>query len=181
VIFAATELPGLHVITTEPREDMRGSFARIWCARELAEHGLDTRLVQCSISHNRRRGTLRGMHFQAAPFEEVKLVRCLRGAIHDVVIDLRPDSPTYRRHLGFELSAENGHGLYVPKGFAHGFQTLMDDTDVLYQMSEFYSPEHERGVRWDDPAFGIRWPITPPILLDRDASYPDWTPSAVVR
>lgn len=177
VIFTPTPLPGAMLIEPEPREDHRGSFMRIFCVEEFAAHGLETRLVQCNLSHNHRRGTLRGMHYQAAPREEVKIVRCVRGAIYDVIIDLRPDSPTYTKHFAVVLSATNRQALYVPKGFAHGFQTLEDDTEVLYQMSEFYSPEHARGVRWNDPVFGIEWPIPDPILHDRDASYPDYVPA----
>lgn len=177
VIFTPTPLPGALLIEPESREDHRGSFTRIFCVEEFAAHGLETRLVQSSLSYNHRRGTLRGMHFQAAPREEVKVVRCVRGAIHDVIIDLRPDSPTYMKHFAAVLSAENRRALYIPKGFAHGFQTLEDGSEVLYQMSEFYSPEHARGVRWNDPAFGIDWPIADPIILDRDASYPDYLPT----
>ncbi len=131
-------------------------------------------MAQSSLSSNFRRGTLRGIHYQAAPHEETKLVRCVRGAIFDVIIDLRPESPTFRRHIAFELSHRNGLALYVPRGCAHGFQTLDDDTEVWYQMSEFHHPESARGVRWDDPAFGIAWPIAAPILLPRDAAYPDF-------
>lgn len=131
--------------------------------------------MQCNVSFNKRKGTLRGMHYQAAPFEEIKLVRCNRGAIYDAIIDLRPASPTFKQHIGVELTAENGTMLYIPAGFAHGFQTLADDTEVFYQMSEYYSPEHARGVRWDDPAFGIRWPAAERILTDRDRTYPDFS------
>lgn len=172
--FLPTEFDGLHLVDIEPRCDMRGFFARTWCAREFAAAGLESRLVQCSISHNVRRGTLRGMHYQAEPFEEVKLVRCTAGAILDVVIDLRPTSETYLKHCAVELSAANRRALYIPAGFAHGFQTLADETEVFYQMSEFFAPEYARGIRWNDPAFGIEWPIPEPIILDRDDAYPDY-------
>jgi dTDP-4-dehydrorhamnose 3,5-epimerase len=174
VIFIPTALPGAFVIEPEPASDSRGLFARTWCRRELAAQGLDTELAQSSTSFNKRKGTLRGMHCQAAPFAETKIVRCTRGAIHDVIIDLRPDSATYLRHVAVVLTAEDRKALYVPKGFAHGFQTLEDDTEVLYQISEFYSPEHSRGVRWDDPAFGIAWPQDDRTMSERDRSYPDF-------
>ncbi|HXQ28116.1 MAG TPA: dTDP-4-dehydrorhamnose 3,5-epimerase [Gemmatimonadales bacterium] len=174
MIFHETALPGAYVIEPERREDERGFFARVWCEREFAAHGLETRIAQCSISLTTRRGTLRGMHYQRPPHEEVKIVRCTRGGIHDVIIDLRPDSATFLQHFAVALTAENRGSLYVPRGFAHGFQTLEDDTEVSYQISAFYVPDAARGVRWDDPAFGIAWPIADPILLDRDRSYPDF-------
>ena len=176
MIFIPTALSGAFVIEPEPASDSRGLFARTWCRRELAAQGLDTELAQCSTSFNKRKGTLRGMHYQAAPFAETKIVRCTRGAIHDVIIDLRPDSPTYTRHVAVVLTAEDRKALYVPKGFAHGFQTLEDDTEVFYQISEFYSPEHSRGVRWDDPAFGIAWPQDERTMSERDRRYPDFRP-----
>jgi dTDP-4-dehydrorhamnose 3,5-epimerase len=175
VIFVETALPGAFVIEPERLEDQRGFFARVWCAREFEAHGLDARLVQCSISFNKRKGTLRGMHFQVPPAAETKLVRCTAGAMFDVIIDLRPDSPTFIRHVSVVLSPENRKMLYVPAGFAHGFQTLADDTEVFYQMSELHSPGHARGVRWDDPAFGIRWPDDERIIAERDRTYPDFT------
>jgi len=174
VIFTPTPLAGAWIVDLERREDDRGFFARTWCVRELAARGLDTRVVQASMSRTRRRGTLRGLHWQAAPHQEVKLVRCARGAIWDAIVDLRPDSPTYTRHFGAELTAENGRALYIPADFAHGFVTLADDTDVVYQMSEFYDPAAGRGARWNDPAFGIGWPVTDPIVNERDATYPDF-------
>jgi dTDP-4-dehydrorhamnose 3,5-epimerase len=174
VIFTETALAGAYVIEPERHEDARGFFARVWCAREFAEHGLETDVRQCSISLNAHRGTLRGMHYQVPPHEEVKLVRCTRGAIYDAIIDLRPASPTFLRHIAVELTAENRRMLYIPRGFAHGFQTLEDDTEVFYQMSEFYAPGAGRGVRWNDAAFGIAWPIPSPIMLDRDRCYPDF-------
>jgi len=179
VNFSATAIPGVHLIIPEMQEDVRGGFARLWSEREFAEHGLETRVAQSSMSTNRRRGTLRGMHYQVAPFEEAKLVRCVRGAIFDVAIDLRPESPTFRRHVAVELNASNRNTLYIPTGFAHGFQTLADDTEVWYQMSQVFSAEHARGVRWNDPAFGIAWPISPPtVILERDATYPGFAVGA---
>lgn len=179
VRFIEAPLGSAYVIEPEPYADERGFFARVWCQREFTDHGLDGRLVQCSISYNKRAGTLRGMHYQAEPWEEVKVVRCTRGAIFDAIIDLRPDSPTYKKHFSVQLTAENRWMLYVPRGFAHGFQTLEDDTEVFYQMSEFYHPECGRGVRWNDPAFGISWPATANrILTERDATYPDFVESS---
>jgi len=172
--FVETQFAGLYVVELEPHCDMRGFFARTWCQNEFDSAGLESRLVQCSMSHNIRRGTLRGMHYQAPPFEEVKLVRCTSGAVHDVVIDLRRDSETYLRSFAIELTSANRRSLYIPAGFAHGFQTLVDETEVFYQMSEFFAPEHARGIRWNDPRFDIEWPISDPIILDRDASYPDY-------
>jgi dTDP-4-dehydrorhamnose 3,5-epimerase len=174
VIFLPTAVPGAFVVEPERREDARGFFARTWCAREFEAHGLDPRLVQCSVSFSKRRGTLRGMHYQAPPFAEAKLVRCTMGAIHDVVIDLRPASPAYRQHMAVTLTAESRRMLYVPEGCAHGFQTLADDTEVFYQMSAVHSPDHARGVRWDDPAFAIAWPADDRIMNERDRSYPDF-------
>ena len=171
MIFSETLLPGAFIIDQERLEDPRGFFARTWCERECAAHGLNARIVQCSLSVNKRKGTLRGLHYQVPPHQEAKLVRCTRGSIFDVVLDLRADSPTYRRHVSVLLSAENGKMVYVPEGCAHGFQTLEDDTEVAYQMSDFYVPECARGVRWDDPAFGIEWPSDDRIILDRDRNY----------
>jgi dTDP-4-dehydrorhamnose 3,5-epimerase len=174
VIFVATPLPGAFVVEPEYHEDHRGFFARTWCAREFAAHGLSTRLAQCSVSLTKRRGTLRGLHYQAAPYAEAKLVRCTAGGVHDVIVDLRPTSPTYRRHLAVTLTAGNRKALFVPQGFAHGFQTLADETEVFYQISAFHSPDHARGIRWDDPAFAIAWPLDDPIVNDRDRAYPDF-------
>lgn len=170
--FTATPLTGAWVIQPEPFHDGRGFFARTWCAREFADRGLKTSVAQRSISFNERRGTLRGMHYQVAPHEETKLIRCLRGAVYDVIIDLRPESPTFREHFAVELTEENLLALYVPERFAHGYQTLEDESEVEYQMTEFHHPDAARGVRWDDPAFGIDWPIADPIIKERDASYP---------
>lgn len=174
MIFVATPLPGAFVVEPEYHEDHRGFFARTWCAREFAAHGLSTRLAQCSVSFTKRRGTLRGLHYQAAPYAEAKLVRCTAGGVHDVIVDLRPTSPTYRRHLAVTLTAGNRKALFVPQGFAHGFQTLADETEVFYQISAFHSPDHARGIRWDDPAFAIAWPLDDPIVNDRDRAYPDF-------
>ncbi len=174
MIFQQTKLPGAWVIQIERLEDERGFFARSWCQREFEEHGLNPRLVQCNISFNRQKGTLRGMHFQAAPFEEAKLVRCTRGALYDVIVDLRPLSPTFLQHVGITLTPEESNMLYVPEGFAHGFLTLADDTEVFYQMSEFYVPGAARGLRWDDPVLGIDWPGPVRMISLRDAAYPDF-------
>ncbi|MCB0071431.1 MAG: dTDP-4-dehydrorhamnose 3,5-epimerase [Caldilineaceae bacterium] len=178
MIFQPTGLAGAYVIAIERLSDERGFFARSFCAREFEDHGLNPSMAQCNISYNRHAGTLRGMHFQAAPFEEAKLVRCTRGAIHDVIIDLRPDSPTFMRHVGVLLTPEERNMLYVPEGFAHGFLTLEDHTEVFYQMSEFYVPGAARGFRWDDPAFAIDWPAPVSVISARDAAYPDF---ALVR
>lgn len=174
MIFTETELPGAFLIEPERKEDMRGFFARIWCVEEFKKHGLNPQLVQCNISFNHKKGTLRGMHWQVPPHPEAKLVRCTMGALHDVIIDLRPASPTYRRHLGVELTAENRKMLFIPEGFAHGFQTLADNTEVFYQMSDFFAADCARGLRWNDPAFGIKWPPGERILNERDRSYPDF-------
>jgi dTDP-4-dehydrorhamnose 3,5-epimerase len=173
--FTETALAGAFVIEFECHRDERGYFARSWCQREFAQHGLDTALVQCNVSHNTRAGTLRGMHFQVAPHAEVKLVRCTRGALFDVIVDLRPASPTFKQHVGYELTEANGTALYVPKGFAHGYLTLHDETDVLYQVTEFFAPDAAGGVRWNDPAFGIAWPAEVRVISARDATYPDFT------
>jgi dTDP-4-dehydrorhamnose 3,5-epimerase len=174
LIFAETNLKGAYVVEAEPRTDERGFFARTWCRREFEEHGLNPRLVQCSISFNIRKGTLRGMHYQEAPFEEAKLVRCTAGAICDVIVDVRPDSPTFKKHLTVVLSAKNRRMLYIPESFAHGFITMEDNTEVFYQMSEFYSPESARGFRWNDPFFDIRLPLEVAVISERDRSYPDF-------
>lgn len=175
MIFAETELTGAYIITPERFEDERGFFARTWCQQEFAFHGLDCRLVQCNISFNREKGTLRGMHYQAAPYAETKLVRCTMGTVYDVIVDLRPDSRTFKQWIAVELSADNRQMLYVAAGLAHGFQTLEPNTEVLYQMSEFYVPASVRGVRWNDPAFGIQWLLKVQAISDRDRTYPDFT------
>jgi dTDP-4-dehydrorhamnose 3,5-epimerase len=172
--FIKTKLGGAFIIEPEVIKDERGFFARTWCRRESKAFDLDADWVQCNVSFNRLSGTLRGMHYQAPPWEEIKLVRCTRGAIYDVIIDLRSDSKTLSQWVGAELTAENHHMMYVPKGFAHGFLTLADESEVFYQMSQFYSPEHAHGVRWNDPAFGIEWPIDVKVITDRDRAYPDF-------
>ena len=174
MIFTQTKLRGAFVIEIEKQEDKRGFFARAWCQREFGAHGLVARMVQANIARNNVRGTLRGIHYQIAPFAESKLVRCTRGAICDVIIDLRSDSPTFKQWIGTELTADNHRMLYVPEGFAHGYQTLKHDTEVFYQVSQFYSPEHERGVRYDDRAFRIEWPIDVQVVSDKDKSWPDY-------
>ena len=156
--FIETGLSGAFIVDVEPVADERGLFARSWCVREFEAQGLNARLVQCSVSLNRLKGTLRGMHYQIAPHQEVKLVRCTRGLIYDVIVDLRPGSPTYLLSFGAELTADNHRALYIPEGFAHGYLTLADESEVFYQMSEFYAPSAARGVRWNDPALGIEWP-----------------------
>lgn len=174
MIFRETELGGAYIIDIQPHEDRRGFFARTWCQREFEEHGLNPRLVQCNISFSPKKGTLRGMHYQESPHEEAKLVRCTRGAICDVIVDLRLDSSTFKRHLTVTLSAENRKMLYIPEKFAHGFITLEDDSEVFYQMSEFYSQESARGFRWNDPFFGIRLPLEVSVISERDRDYPDF-------
>jgi len=174
MIFEAAAIPGVFLVRTEPVRDARGSFARLHCPAEFAAAGIPFEPAQTSLSHNRAAGTLRGMHYQAAPMTETKLVRVVRGAAFDVVVDLRPDSPTHRRWAGFELTADNGAAVFIPEGIAHGFITLEPDTDVLYQIAPAYTPGHERGVRWDDPAFGIAWPRRPEVISERDAAYPDY-------
>jgi dTDP-4-dehydrorhamnose 3,5-epimerase len=174
LIFLEIKLPGAFVIEVEKHEDERGFFARTFCQREFEAHGLNTRVVQCNLSFNKRKGILRGMHFQTAPFAEAKLVRCMAGSIYDVIIDLRPSSRTFKQHFAVELSAENRRMLYIPEEFAHGFQTLEDNSEVFYQMSQYYSAEHARGVRWDDPAFGIAWPSGERTIIDRDTKYPNF-------
>jgi dTDP-4-dehydrorhamnose 3,5-epimerase len=174
MIFTETAVAGAFVIVPEPLHDERGFFARAWCSRESALRGLASGIVQASISFNRKKGTLRGLHYQVAPHAEAKLVRCTAGALHDVVLDLRPDSPTFLRHAAVVLDAARRRTVYVPEGVAHGFQTLADDTEVLYMMSEFHDPASARGVRWDDPAFGIVWPSGERTMSERDRSYPDF-------
>lgn len=175
MIFSETGLKGAFIIEPERIEDSRGFFARAWCMREFEAQRLNARLVQCNISFNRHKGTLRGMHFQEAPHEESKLVRCTKGSVYDVIIDLRPGSPTYMEWVGVELTESNRRMLYVPEGFAHGYQTLEPDTEVFYQVSEFYSPGAESGVRWNDPAFRIAWPEENNVVVsDKDGNWPDF-------
>jgi dTDP-4-dehydrorhamnose 3,5-epimerase len=179
VIFWETKLPGAFVIEPERHDDERGFFARTFCREEFMTRGLNPNIAQCNVSFNKRKGTLRGMHYQMAPSAEAKLVRCTAGAIFDVIIDLRESSSTFRQHVTVELSATTAKMLYVPEGFAHGFQTLVDDTEVFYQMSHPYAPECARGVRWDDPAFAIAWPPADRILHERDRNYRDFATCAV--
>ena len=181
MLYQPTSLTGAYLLDLQKVEDERGFFARSWCVQEFAEHGLDTRLVQCNISFNKRQGTVRGMHYQLPPFAETKLVRCSRGAIYDVIIDLRPTSPTFLQWFGVTLSAENRTMLYVPQGFAHGFQTLADNTEVTYQMSEFYEPTYARGLRWDDPRVKVEWPLEITVMSMKDQCYPDFMPDFVVE
>jgi len=171
--FSETKLKGAYLIEPERLADERGFFARSWCQREFDEHGLNSKLVQCNLSFNHKTGTLRGMHYQLPPFAETKLVRCTQGAIFDVIIDVRPMSPTFLQWIGVELTEENRHMLYVPQGFAHGFQTLVDGSEVFYQMSEFYAPDCARGLRWNDPAFAIRWPQAISAIAAKDQQYTD--------
>jgi dTDP-4-dehydrorhamnose 3,5-epimerase len=174
VIFLETKIAGAFAIEPERHVDVRGSFARLWCAREFEAHGLETALVQCNMSTNPRKGTLRGLHYSVPPHPEAKVVRCVRGAVHDVLVDLRRASPTFGAWFGHVLTADNGIALYVPKGVAHGFLTVEDDSDVLYEMSEYFDPTCARGARWNDPAFGIAWPDEPRVISERDRTYPDF-------
>jgi len=172
--FHELEIPGTFLVEPERKEDHRGFFARTYCRNELEERGLDPTVVQCNVSVNTLRGTVRGMHYQADPYPEIKLVRCTAGSIHDVLLDLRPSSPTYKRHVAVELTRENRCAVYIPEGIAHGFQALEDDTEVFYQMSEFYYPEAARGVRWNDPAFSITWPLEVTVISEKDLAFPDF-------
>jgi dTDP-4-dehydrorhamnose 3,5-epimerase len=174
MLFYETKLPGVFEIHLELHSDDRGFFARSWCEKEFEDHGLNSNLVQCNISFNKRKGTLRGMHFQAPPHAEAKFVRCTRGAIYDVVLDLRPSSPTYKEWVAATLTATNRCMIYIPEGCAHGFLTLEAGAEVSYQMSEFYNPESALGVRWNDPAFHIVWPEQVKVISDRDRTYPNF-------
>lgn len=176
MIFSETKVQGAFLIKPEKILDERGFFARTWSELEFEERGLDSQLVQCSLSFNTRKGTLRGMHFQRAPYAETKIVRCTRGAIYDVVLDLRENSETFKEWVAATLTADNHEMLYIPKGCAHGFQTLTDDAEVFYQMSEYYKPESAAGVRWNDAAFGIEWPLEVTVISERDAAYADYQP-----
>ena len=171
--FHQIELRGAVVVEPELLKDSRGFFARVWCQKEFEQNGLVPQTAQCNISYNNKKATVRGMHYQVAPYQETKLVRCTAGAIYDVIIDLRPDSPTFRKWAGVELTADNRKMLYVPEGFAHGYQTLTDDSEVFYQVSQFYTPQSEGGVRWDDPALQIEWPIKKGIVIsEKDNNWP---------
>lgn len=176
MIFTKTKLKGAYVIEPEKLEDERGFFARAWDRQEFETRGLNPRLVQANISFNKKKGSLRGMHYQTPPHEEAKLVRCTKGSIYDAIIDLRPHSPSFKQWFGVELTEDNRRMLYIPEGFAHGYLTLEDDTEIFYQVSEFYAPGFGRGVRWDDPAFGISWPTEVRVVLERDQQYPDFAP-----
>jgi len=176
MIFHPTKLPGVFEIRLETKPDERGFFARSWCQKELESQGLNPKVLQCNVSFNTHKGTLRGMHYQAAPYAEAKIVRCTHGAIHDVVVDLRPQSPTFKKWIGVPLTSANRHMLYIPEGCAHGFLTLEDQTEVFYQMSEVYNAESARGVRWDDQAFQIVWPAKVEVISERDRTYPDFEP-----
>lgn len=172
--FLETPLKGAFLIDPEKIEDTRGFFARTWCQREFESQGISFKPVQCNVSYNKKKGVLRGMHYQVFPHQEAKLVWCIKGAIHDVIIDLRPMSPTITQHVSVVLTAENRRMLYIPEGFAHGFQTLENEAEIFYQMSEFYAPECAQGVRWNDPAFGIQWPTDERLISERDQNYPDF-------
>lgn len=172
MFFTPTELEGAYIIDIQRFEDNRGFFARTWASDEFEKQGLVSRIVQTNLSYNRKKGTLRGMHFQHAPYAETKLVRCICGAIVDIIIDLRPESPSYKRWTSVELSAENRRAIYVPEGFAHGFQTLVDDVEVMYQVSQAYTPSAAGGVRFDDPVFGIEWPLAPSEMSQQDTLWP---------
>jgi dTDP-4-dehydrorhamnose 3,5-epimerase len=178
MIFQETKLGGAYLIDLNQMTDQRGFFARSWCEREFKEHGLGHPVVQANISFNRKKGTMRGLHYQVAPYRETKLVRCTRGAIFDVIVDLRPESPTYCEWIGAELTEDNRRMLFVPEGFAHGYETLEDGTEVMYQVSEFYTPGAERGARYNDPAFRVEWPLKVDVISEKDAAWPDFRKSA---
>lgn len=175
MIFEELALPGLYRVAPEPHTDARGLFARTFCEDEFARHGLTARFAQSSVSFNARRGTVRGLHFAKSPHAETKLVRCTSGAIHDVAVDLRPGSPTYLRSVSVRLSAENRHALYIPAGFAHGFQALSDGAEVLYMIDRPFTAGATDGLRWDDPALDVTWPEPVTVIAERDRTYPDWT------
>jgi dTDP-4-dehydrorhamnose 3,5-epimerase len=174
MIFTETKLKGAYIIDVKRIEDERGFFGRSYCEKEFEEYGLNTNIVQTNVSYNKKKGTLRGMHMQITPYEETKLVRCTRGAIYDVIIDMRENSDTYKQWIGVELTADNYRMLFVPEGFAHGFITLEDNSDVTYQVTQFYTPGSEKGIRWNDPAFNIEWPIEPVVVSEKDQAHPDF-------
>ena len=178
MIFRDTNIPGVVVVELDKVADERGFFARSFCVAEFADHGIAMPVAQCSVSFNEKRGTLRGLHYQVAPSTETKLVRCTRGAMFDVAVDLRPESPTYCRWIGVELDADAHRAVFIPSGCAHGFQTLSDEAEVFYLMGEAYDPALDRGVRWNDPAFGIDWPIEPTVISERDAGFADFVPAS---
>jgi dTDP-4-dehydrorhamnose 3,5-epimerase len=175
MIFTETKLKGAFIIDVEPYHDERGSFVRTWCKKDFADHGLNVQFVQSNLSYNKKKGIIRGMHFQAPPYEEIKLVSCIKGEIYDVIIDLRPKSETFKQWISVVLSDKNQKMLYIPEGFAHGFQALEDNTYVFYQMSEYYHPECARGIRWNDPSFNLPWPISKDIVIShKDTSYQEF-------
>jgi dTDP-4-dehydrorhamnose 3,5-epimerase len=174
MIFTETEIPRAFIIDIERREDHRGFFARSWCLKEFESHGLNPDIIQINVGYNVSKGTLRGMHFQLSPYQEVKLVRCTMGAVFDVIVDLRPDSSMHKKWIGVELTEENHLMLYIPEGCAHGYQTLVDNSEIYYQTSQFYAPEHAVGVRYNDPSFGIKWPLEVENISDADRSWPDY-------
>jgi len=177
MIFVETKLKGALIVEPEKLEDQRGFFARVWCQKEFEAYGLNPTVAQINISFNKNRGAIRGLHYQTAPNEEAKLIRCTKGAIYDVIIDLRPDSTTYLEWIGVELTADNHMMLYVPENFAHGYQSLTDDTEIFYPVSQFYSPESVQGVRWNDPTFSIDWPqVDNLVISEQDKSWPDYSP-----
>ena len=174
MIFTETKLKGAYIIGIEKHEDERGFFARSWCKREFQEIGLNTNILQSNIAFSKRRGTLRGLHYQTKPYEETKFIRCTKGIVYDTIIDLRPESSTYKKWVGIDLAEDNYRMLYVPEGFAHGYVTLTDNVEVSYQVSQFYALRYERGIRYNDPAFGINWPIDILVISDKDKSWPDY-------
>lgn len=175
MVFRETKLKGAFIIQIEPIEDERGFFSRTWCKNEFEKYGLKSEIAQCNLSYNKKKGTLRGMHYQVEPYRETKLIRCVKGALYDVIIDLRKDSTTYKQWIGVELTENNGMALYVPEGFGHGFQTLVDDTYAIYQVTEFYTPGAERGIRWNDSQFNIQWPEeSKRIISDKDQNWGDF-------
>lgn len=180
MLFTETKLKGAFTLELKKIEDERGFFARSYCQKEMEEHGLTAQVVQTNVSFNPKKATLRGMHYQVAPYEESKLVRCTRGAIFDVIIDLRPASPTYKQWFGAELTADNYKMMFVPEGFAHGYLTLEDDTEVTYQVSQFYAPGAEQGIRWNDSAFNIEWPVEPELISEKDKAHPDFKDEMVL-
>ncbi len=170
--FIKTPLEGAYVVELEKREDERGFFARAFCVDEFAEHGLKTEIKQSNLSGSVQKGTTRGLHYQVAPMAEVKFIRCIKGSVFDVLVDMRPESPTYKQWFGIELTEENQTAIYIPEGFAHGHQTLEDNSQIMYLTTQVYSPEHERGIRWNDPAIGVKWPLEPTVVSDKDQAWP---------